>query len=907
MKCFRNECVLHDARTHLWLDPCESVAITKNLPSPRTAHRSLSQLTPSSDFRTSKVRKILALRGPNIWSRLTLLECWLDVLPLTEAVDGWKQTLLQSLPEIASEVEAISLPAESPPLAALLLKLAQAVQSRSSKALPFSRVVETSEAHLYRLVFQYDEESVAREALETARCFLEAAVFGQAFDLSERLEKLSDLANEICLGPSTRAMVDAALARGIPIHRLTEGSLVQLGFGSRQRKILAAATSQTSAIAEDIVQDKDLTRRLLHEVGLPVPAGRPVSSAEDAWAAAQEIGLPVVVKPRDGNQGRGVAINLFTREQVMAAYDAARDESSSIITEQFAAGLDYRLLVIGRELVAASRRQPAQVIGDGVHTITELIAQENTDPRRASDHAAALSKIRIDAVALGVLTEQEVTPESVPAEGRVIFIRRNANLSTGGTAVDITDDVHPTIREAAIESAQTVGLDICGIDLVAHDISQPLSKRNGAIIELNARPGLRMHLYPSEGKARPVGQAVIDMMFPPGDKGRIPIVAITGVNGKTTTTRFTAHLLEQTGQTVGLTSTDGIFVGRRKMDDGDCSGPKSARLLLSHSLVDAAVLETARGGILREGLAFDQCDVAIITNIGDGDHLGMSGIDTVEQLAEVKSCILQTIAPEGHAVLNATDPLVVKMADGKGHRTIFFALDGQHEVIRKHRAAGGKAIFTRDGSVVRAVGADETVFMPLTEVPLTHGGRIGFQVENTLAAFAAAWALAIPDDLVRQGARSFEPNLDQNAGRFNTLELRGLTIIIDYGHNPSALRKLIEALDNYPHQHRVSVYSAPGDRRNEDIVDQGKLLGAAFDTVWLYEGDYCRGRESGDIIALLSQGLEAAPRTRRIERVTGALKAIDEAIAAAEPGSLLVIQADTADETVQHLKTVYGV
>ena len=907
MKCFRNHRVLHGDRTHLWLDQRESVAITKDLPSPCTAHCSLSQPSTSSTPRSSKVRKILALRGPNIWSRSTLLECWIDVPPLETAATDWKQTLLQGLPELDSSLAELALPVGSKAMAELLLKLAQTVQCRTSKALDFGLIAETTEPALFRIVFQYDDESVAKGALELARDFLDAAITGAAFDLSERLEKLSDLANDVCLGPSTRAMVDAALARGIPIHRLTEGSLVQLGYGSKQRKILAAATSQTSAIAEDIVQDKDLTRRLLHEVGLPVPAGRPVSNADDAWAAAQEIGLPVVVKPRDGNQGRGVAINLFTREQVMAAYDAAREESSSIIVEQFAAGLDYRLLVIGRELIAASRRQPAQVIGDGIHTINELIAHENTDPRRASDHAAALSKIRIDAVAMGVLSEQEVTPDSIPIEGRVIFIRRNANLSTGGTAVDITDDVHPTIREAAIEAAQTVGLDICGIDLVAHDISQPLSKRNGAIIELNARPGLRMHLYPSEGKSRPVGEAVINMMFPPGDQGRIPIVAVTGVNGKTTTTRFTAHLLEQQGLNVGLTSTDGIFVGRRKMDDGDCSGPKSARLLLGHSMVDAAVLETARGGMLREGLAFDQCNVAIITNIGEGDHLGMSGVDTVEQLAKVKSSILQTIAPNGHAVLNATDPLVVKMVDDMGHETIFFALDGQNEVIQKHRGAGGKAIFTRDGAVVRAVGSEETVFMPLTEVPLTHGGRIGFQVENTLAAFAAAWSLGIPDDLVRQGARSFEPNLDQNAGRFNTLELRGLTIIIDYGHNPSALRKLIEALNNFPHQHRVSVYSAPGDRRDEDIVDQGRQLGAAFDTVWLYEGDYCRGREAGDIMGLLSQGLSAATRTQKIERVTGALKAIDLAIAAAEPGSLLVIQADTADETVQHLKTVYGV
>ncbi len=872
---------------------------------PPATHR-LSQLPSTLEIRTSRVQKALTLRGPNLWSKLTVLDCWTEIPPLPNPAPNWKHALIASLPSFEPWLfEAPDQPTQLE-IGVLLQNLTLQLQSQFGAPVDFGRVVDTGETETFRIVCQYDAESVGHAAFQLGRRMLDAALCGETVNFKEDLETLSHLTNDVCLGPSTRAMVNAALARGIPYYRLTEGSLVQLGFGSRQRKILAAATSQTSAISEDIVQDKDLTRRLLLEVGLPAPAGRPVSSAEDAWAAAQEIGLPVVVKPRDGNQGRGVAINLFTREQVMAAYVAAYDESTSVITEQFAAGLDYRLLVIGRVLVAASRRQPAQVRGDGVHTINELIAIENTDPRRASDHAAALSKIKIDAVALGVLAEQELTPDSIPAEDRMVFIRRNANLSTGGTAVDVTDEVHPTIRDACIEAAQTVGLDVCGIDLVAHDISQPLSKRNGWIIELNARPGLRMHLYPSEGKSRPVGEAVIDMMFPPGDTGRIPIVAVTGVNGKTTTARFTAHLLEQTGQTVGLTSTDGVFVGRRQLDDGDCSGPKSARMLLSNATVNAAVLETARGGILREGLAFDQCDVAIITNIGEGDHLGIAGVNTVKDLANVKSCILNTLAPHGHAVLNAGDPLVVDMAGKHLPRTIFFSLQATHPVIRTHLAYGGKAIFPRDGAIILAEKDSEIYLMPLTEVPLTHGGRVGFQVENTLAAVAAAWALGIPEELIRQGARSFKPTLDQNAGRFNTLELRGLTVIVDYGHNPSALRKLIEALDNYPQQQRISVYSAPGDRRNEDILEQGKLLGAAFDTVWLYEGDYCRGRESGDIIRLLSQGLEGAARTRRIEPVTGALKAIDDAIAAAEPGSLLVIQADTADETVQHLKANYG-
>ncbi len=869
----------------------------------------MSTSSPTPTPPLCDVRKILALRGPNIWSRATLLECWLAIPPLPAAAPNWKSALLECMPELDPLLsEALHPETDGAATATLLQHLTQELQNRVTMRSPFGQVVRScKEPHLYRLLVQFEEEGVARAAFDLALRFTEAVLTGQEFPFAAEMEKLSDLSHEICLGPSTGAMVTAALARGIPIRRLTEGSLVQLGYGSKQRKILAAATSQTSAIAEDIVQDKDLTRRLLKEVGLPVPEGRPVTTAEDAWKAAQEIGVPVVVKPRDGNQGRGVALNLFTREQVASAFDLALQESDSVIVEQFAPGQDFRVLVIGREMVAASRRQPAHVIGDGTHSIEELIQEVNRDPRRASDHAAALSKIKIDGIALQVLAEQNMTPESIPDRGQMILIRRNANLSTGGTAVDVTDQVHPTIRDAVIEAAQAVNLDICGIDLVAEDISQPLSRHNGVIIELNARPGLRMHLYPSEGEPRPVGKTVIDMMFPPGETGRIPIVAVTGVNGKTTTTRFIAHLLSQTGQCVGMTSTDGIFIGRRLLDTGDCSGPKSARTVLSNPMVDAAVLETARGGILREGLAFDHCDVAVVTNIGEGDHLGLSEIDTIEKLAEVKSCVVAAVPAHGHAVLNAMDPLVVAMAERYPRQIIYFATDAAHPVIQQHRNEGGKVLFSREGQIVLAQGNYEAPLMALSEVPITREGRIGFQVENTLAAIGAGWALGLSDAHLLAGARSFAPNLDLNAGRFNILEIRGITIVVDYGHNVSAIRSLLNALAGFPHTHRIAVFSAPGDRRDEDILEQGRLIGPAFDEVWLYEGDYCRGRRPGEIMDLLAQGMGTSTRARRIEKVHGALAALDQAIAMARSGSLLLVQADTADETVQHLKKVYQV
>lgn len=866
----------------------------------------LSSTAPSGATRHTITRRILALRGPNLWARDTVLECWVEFPEVETYANKWRSKLSEWLPALDVLINGTPPAPECDSLANLLQHITLHLQSRTDLQVSFGRVVPTSQPRVLRIITQYDEESVARVAFDLACRLVDAALTGQTLDLNAAVEHLSNLANDVCLGPSTRAMVDAARLRGIPVLRLNEGSLVQLGWGSKQRRILAAATSQTSAIAEDIVQDKDLTRRFLDSVGLPVPQGRPVTSADDAWAAASEIGLPVVVKPLDGNQGRGVALNLYTREQVTAAYHAAREESRRVLVEQFAEGEDYRVLVIGKQLIAASRRMPAHVIGDGVQTVQQLIDEKNRDPRRAADHAAALSKIRIDAVASSVLAEQGVTPDSVPEKGRTILIRRNANLSTGGTAADCTAEVHPTICAAAVEAAQIVGLDICGIDMIAPDISAPLSPRNGVIIELNARPGLRMHLYPSEGEPRPVGKAVIDTMFPPGCCGRIPVVAVTGVNGKTTTTRFIAHLLEQNRWCVGLTSTDGVFVNGRKIDDGDCSGPKSARSILSYPLCDAAVFETARGGILREGLAFDHCDVAVVTNIGCGDHLGLNEIDTPEQLAEVKQCIVGAVSAEGAVVLNAADPLVVKMAETYPRRTLFFALEGDHPVIVRHRIRGGRALFVRKGEIIRAEGPQESSVIPLSEVPLTHGGKISFQVENTLASIAAAWELGIADDLIRQGCRSFTPGIDQNAGRFNVLDLGGITVVIDYGHNVDALRALLDALAQFPNKRRIVVYTSAGDRRDPDIIAQGTMLGDFFDEAWLYEGDYVRGREPGEIMKLIAQGVNGTSRTQRVECILGHLKAVDLALTSAKPGDLVMIQADTADETVQHLKIHYG-
>jgi cyanophycin synthetase len=865
-----------------------------------------------------EIRKVLALRGPNLWATFPVLEAWVDLQELKDSpsneIPGFNDRLMAWLPTMIEHRCSIGERGgffqrlrNGTWQGHILEHVTLELQSLAGSDVGYGRARETSEEGVYRVIVEYQEETLGREALETARRLLDAAVYNKPFDVSAEVARLRELAHAVCLGPSTKSIVDAAVERGIPVRRLNTGSLVQLGYGRAQRKILAAETDRTGAIAQEIAQDKELTRQLLAEAGIPVPHGRPVDSAEDAWRAAEEIGVPVVVKPRDGNQGRGVALNLSTREQVHKAYEAAKQESSSVMVEKFVGGKDYRLLVVGTQLVAAARREPAQVVGDGRNSVTKLIDIVNLDPRRGDDHATVLSKIRLDAVSLAVLAEQGLTPDSVPAKDQIVLIRRNANLSTGGTAVDVTDEVHPEIRNVAVEAAQVVGLDLCGIDVVTADISRPLLETCGVIVEVNAGPGLRMHLSPSEGKSRPVGKAIIDMMFPAGESGRIPIVAVTGVNGKTTTTRFIAHILRGTGKCVGLTSTDGIWIGDRQIDGGDCSGPKSARAVLAHPKIDLAVFETARGGILREGLGFDQCDVAVVTNIGQGDHLGLSDVDTLEKLAQVKRCIVETVPKGGTAVLNAADPLVAAMAEKCAGNVVFFALSSDQSVLASHRERGGRTVFVRDRSIVLATGDYEIPILSVDRVPLTHGGRVSFQVENTLAAIAAAWTLGIPAELIRVRAETFVPNLDLNPGRFNIIEINGTTVVVDYGHNVSALQALIDALRNFPQQRRVIVYSTAGDRRNVDFIEQGRLLGAHFDKVYLYEGDYCRNRAPGEIMSLLTQGLSGAPRAKEVHSIQGHFKAVDTALAAIKPDELLVIQADVVDDTVQYLRQRYGV
>ncbi|HCI52388.1 MAG TPA: cyanophycin synthetase [Gallionella sp.] len=849
-----------------------------------------------------EVSRIRALRGPNLWSRHTAIEAIVSCTD-TECdiakMSGFEGRLRARFPEIG----LLRLPghAEAVTIAHVLEVAALGLQAQAGCPVTFCRTSATMEAGVYQVVFEYSEEAVGRLAFKLARDLCASALEDTPFDLTGALAQLRELDEDVRLGPSTGSIVEAAVKRNIPYRRLTEGSLVQFGWGSRQRRIQAAETDLSSAIGEAIAQDKELTKKLLEAAGVPVPQGRPVSDIEDAWAAMCEIAGPVVVKPLDGNQGKGVTVNIVTREHLEIAYAAAAKISSEVLLERFIPGSDFRMLVVGDQLVAAARREPPMVIGDGVHSVRELVDQVNSDPKRGDGHATSLTKMRIDSIALARLEVQGLTVDSIPDKGRYVILRNNANLSTGGTATDVTDDVHPEMAASAVAAAQMVGLDICGVDVVCDSVLRPLDEQGGGVVEVNAAPGLRMHLQPSFGKGRAVGDAIVSMMFEAGNDGRIPLVAVAGTNGKTTTVRLISHILGCQGLRVGMTNSDGVYIQGKRIDTGDCSGPKSARNVLLHPDVDAAVFETARGGVLREGLAFDRCNVAVVTNIGMGDHLGLNYISTVEDLSVVKRVVVQNVALSGVAVLNAADPMSAAMADICPGSVTFFAQDRSHPVMAAHRAQGKRVVYVEGNQVVACENKFEQR-VDLSHIPITRNGVIGFQIENAMASIAAVWALGVDWDTIRRGLASFVNDAATAPGRFNFFDYRGASVIADYGHNPDAILALISAVQSMPAKKRMVVISGAGDRRDEDIRLQTEILGDVFDEVILYQDQCQRGRADGEVLSLLRAGLINAKRAKITDEINGEFLAIDTALARLMPGDLCLILIDQVDEALAHIE-----
>ena len=850
-----------------------------------------------------EITRIRMLRGPNLWSRHTALEAIVTCDASERSIDSipeFETKMRERFPQLGSMrrgglIEPLS-------LAHALEYAALGLQAQAGCPVTFSRTIQTIDSGVYQVVVEYIEEVVGRMAFDFGFALIQSTLNDAPFDLTAALSELEALYEDVRLGPSTGSIVDAAVQRNIPYRRMTEGSMVQFGWGSKQKRIQAAETSDTSAIAEAIAQDKELTKDLLAAAGVSVPIGEVVTTADDAWRAAQKMGGFIVLKPKDGNQGKGVVANIQTEEEVRAGFVVTQAFGRQTIVERYLPGADYRLLVVGNRLSAAARREPAQVVGDGQHSVAELVDLENKNPLRGDGHATALTKIRFDDIALAHLASSGLTPQYVPKTGERVLLRNNANLSTGGTATDVTDDVHPDVAASAVAAAQMIGLDIAGVDILCESIYRPLEQQGGGIVEVNAAPGLRMHLKPSYGKGRPVGEDIINMMFPPGEDGRIPVVAVTGTNGKTTTVRLISHLLNETGLRVGMTGTDGVYINHRLIDTGDCSGPKSARNVLMHPDVDAAVLETARGGLLREGLGFDRCAVAVVTNIGEGDHLGLNYVTTVEDLATVKSVLVQNVAPTGAAVLNAADPMVAKMADKCAGQVIFFAQNQHHPVITAHRAKNKKVIYFDGTYIVASKGSSVMYRFPVSEIALTQNGILGFQIENAMAAIGAAWALGLDAEKIARGLHSFECDPNSVPGRFNQFQHNGATVIADYGHNPDAMRALASAVEAMKPKRSHVVISGAGDRRDEDIRDLTRILGNSFDSIILYQDACQRGREDGEVLKLLQEGLVGTTKAKQVKEIHGEFNAIDAALNEVTAGDICLILIDQVEESLAYLK-----
>ncbi|MSP26443.1 MAG: cyanophycin synthetase [Myxococcales bacterium] len=757
---------------------------------------------------------------------------------------------------------------------------------------------------VYHVIVSFEEERVGLRACELSLQFLQSLLpegFADkvpAFDFPAELDELARLAERVALGPSTRSIVDEARRRGIPTLRLNERSLVQLGWGVHQKRIQATITSQTSHIGVEIAQDKELTASLLARAGLPTPRHERAHSAEEAVAVAERIGFPVVVKPMDLSHGRGVALNLADGEAVKDGFEKAFELSNYVLVEKFCKGNDHRVLVIGDRVVAVAERVPGHVVGDGVATISQLVERVNADPRRGVGHEKMLTRIVIDHQATRLLALANFTLATVLPMGELFALRSTGNLSTGGTAVDRTDVIHPDNAQIAVRAAKVIGLDVAGIDIVCPDISQSLREKGGVIVEVNAAPGFRMHVAPTVGRGRNVAAPVIDLLFPKGAASRIPTAAITGTNGKTTTCRMVAHILKMSGKRVGLTTTDGIYVDGERVLQGDMTGPWSARVVLTDPTLEAAVLETARGGILREGLGWDRCDVGCVLNVS-ADHLGLRGIDTVEEMAFIKQLVVEVAHEEGTSVLNADDPLTRRMAARSEAKVMWFSRDPKDEFVRDHVQAGGLAAVIEkgvNGDMLTLYEGERHMPLIWTHlIPATLEGKAQFNVENALAAAAVAYALGVSLEHIRQGLRSFTTSFFHTPGRCNVFDEHPFRVIVDYGHNAAALKAMGELVRNMRKKRAIGVLSGAGDRRDEDLVELGKIAGGFFDVLYVKDDTNLRGRAPGEIGRLIlagaaSAGMPEAQMRVEVDELTATRKALSEA----EPLDLVVVFADDA-------------
>jgi len=776
--------------------------------------------------------------------------------------------------------------------------IALEIQTLAGMDTGFGRTRDYGEKGVYNVVFSYLEENVGRFAAEAAVRICEALISGEPYNMEDDIQKMRELREAERLGPSTGSIVEEAASRGIPWIRLNKYSLCQLGYGANQKRIQATVTSETSSIGVEIACDKEDTKFLLEQAEVEVPRGDIISRESSLKEACDYVGFPLVIKPIDGNHGRGITVDIQNYEDAVVAFHAAKEVSRRVIVEKFVTGEDYRLLVINHVLVAAAKRTPAHVIGDGKSTVTELVDKVNEDPRRGYGHENVLTMITINDLTKTIIKDAGYTVDSVIPEGERLILKDTANLSTGGTAEDVTDIVHPANVSMAERISKIIDLDICGIDIMTSDISQPLSDTGGAVLEVNAGPGFRMHLAPTTGLPRNVAAPVVDKLFPNhGETGRIPIVAITGTNGKTTTSRLMAHIAKMKGYRVGYTTSDGVYIQNRLLMKGDCTGPASAEFVLKDPTVNFAVLECARGGLLRAGLGFHNCDVAIVTNVA-ADHLGLKGIHTIEQLAKVKGVVPETVLPGGYAILNADDDLVYDMRRGINCNLALFSMDENNPRIQALQRMGGITALYEHGYVTLCRGSWKMRIMKAENIPLTYGGKATFMIQNVLAAVLAANVRGISIEDMKVALETFIPSASQTPGRLNLFEFQNFTILLDYAHNAAGMEALKKFTDTMEATVKVGIIAGVGDRREEDTNAIGSIAAEMFDEIIIRQDKRLRGRTEEELIKMLNDGIKMKDPKKKTTIIPSEKEAITYAVNNAKKGSLIILCSDVIPDAL---------
>ncbi|HEY2865651.1 MAG TPA: cyanophycin synthetase [Pyrinomonadaceae bacterium] len=866
-----------------------------------------------------QILEIRTLRGPNYWSghwkKLVVMR--LDIGDYedrpTDAIEGFYGRMIGLMPTL--KIHGCSYQEEGGFLRRVeegtwaghvIEHLALELQTLAGMDTGYGRTRETNERGVYNVVFSYMEEEVGRYAGRAAvQLFLdiaeEKAVDEIRDSIARDVQRMREIREDVRFGPSTGSLVEEAESRNIPYIRLNDQSLVQLGYGVYQKRIQATTTANTNMIAVDIAANKHATKKLLGDMGVPVPKGYRIRDVEELEKTLESVGYPAVIKPLDGNHGRGATVGIKTLESAQTAFEKAKEYSRSVIVEQQLKGADFRALVVNNRLIAVAERVPAHVVGDGKGTIQELIDKTNADPRRGYGHEKVLTLIEVDGQTMRSIRSSGYELDSILPKGEILYLKTTANISTGGTAIDRTDEVHPHNAFLFERIARIIGLDVAGIDVIAPNVSEKLSENGGGIIEVNAAPGFRMHLSPSEGIGRNVAEHVIDMLYPPGAPSRIPIISITGTNGKTTVTRLIAHVLRGSGLTVGFTTTDGTYIQNQQIVQGDNTGPVSAQLVLKDPTVQVAVLETARGGIIRAGLGFDHCDVGVVTNIA-ADHLGLKDVNTLEDLARVKSVVPRAVSRRGYAVLNAEDRLVYKMREMVDGNCVYFSMDESHPNIKRQAAKGRTSCILENGYVTILKGKWKVRIEKVVNIPLTYGGRAEFMIQNVLAATLACFVHGVSLEDLRVGLTTFNAGTAQTPGRLNFVEIGDTTVLMDYAHNPAGLRGLTTFINKLPNKYRTVVLNGTGDRRDDDIREFAKIAADNFDRIVIRAGHYLRGRSEEEMFGLLQEGIAQSENAPQVRIISDSRTAIHHAIKQARKNELVVTLADLVPMDISYVQ-----